>query len=393
MAIQLLPELYEPILAHISNEDTQILCACSLVSTAFRHPAQKRLFSFLRVPTGTRSRSYAQVAGLFAEKPHMAGYVTNLRVILPSDKEVWRQEQPLAESIFRQLVNVRKASIRNYEDEVDNQGYELHAQVLSLLLRILESHGTLQHLTLWCLNLTKTLFRRILSAAPSLTFVEVATYLPESSRPAVPFRPNKPIIDLCISQSGSVYTQLCIDSELEPCIRQLRTLEHHGVDNQEDLSPCFLSAATLERLELKISSYSFEQRFVLPPSLPSLCELILSIDSCDPPPGIITVLSQNGVPSLTRLQLTFQDLAAVVPTDQVYSFTLPALQLLDEALDVHSRVRQAEWHIRLTYYDHRQCPEHDTAKHVACLEEKLQQHLPKAFAKGLIVASGEGEFY
>ncbi|KAF7311729.1 hypothetical protein MIND_00182900 [Mycena indigotica] len=396
MHVELPPELCESVVNHIPADDIATIRSCLLVSRAYCDASERRLFAHVRL--GEAARPYSRIAELFAARPHLAAYVTSMRLELPDDEDRWREEKPIAESVFRPLRNIAQLDIDGgMPVQPESPLVGLRIRALGWMLGVLEAHGTLQHIMLWHVSLTKSLFHRVISVVPSLN-LHGAGLIDEPEFEMFPGTPTpvpqKSIEHLENDSSIKLY-DLLLRPEYEQCVAGLRSWTHRRFIEPEELRPCFLSAATLEYLELRLASdwichIAMVHALRLPSSMPALVQLVLRINPCTPPPCVIELLSSNGAPALAVLLFRFTEPPLVDPEDARYSFDPETFAALDDAVVAHPSLRAVEWRLLFRRWDMKRVrPGPHLSPPVQFLINALHAYLPQACRKEIVRLSDD----
>nr|GAT45610.1 predicted protein [Mycena chlorophos] len=111
----------------IEGLDRPSLSACSLVSSRFRHPSQKRLHKNLSLTSQSsgedtpeeKSYTFAEALLHFQESPHLVAYVRHLWVVVAASDGPSTQQPGVVSAVFVQLTLVTTCCVRGNPGQWD----------------------------------------------------------------------------------------------------------------------------------------------------------------------------------------------------------------------------------------------------------------------------------
>ncbi|KAJ7054688.1 hypothetical protein C8F01DRAFT_1162580 [Mycena amicta] len=393
------PELIDLIIDKLIH--TKSLKACSLAATLFRKSCQKRLLHSLNLSARPvyRRHPYTEVAARFDESPYLAGYVTRIVVYLPANVAEWDDNRGVAESVFRRLNNIREATIQgNYSTDARNTG--LSAEMLDWTVQVLQTHGALQKLSLWSFEkLPLSVVERALAATPSICFSDVRV---DDSAPRPPAMANfgRPasLERLKIWHSPSI-NALLLRPECAQYTASLRALILCEEHNQREsmFALCFMTAQWLEHLELQFTSMlsgrlTRDANINLPAHLPRLRGLVVRFINSNlaakwfTPSFLIKLLSHHETPALHEVTLGVSVQLALGSDDGTYAMPSPeTFAELDQRVDEHPTITTVRWSLAFFPFGEKK------GIQIAAYSKALEDAMPKAFAKGLLVFETSGD--
>ncbi|KAF7314109.1 hypothetical protein HMN09_00570000 [Mycena chlorophos] len=169
MAASLPQELIDAILWHIVDAAT--LKSCSLTASPFLATSQRALLHYLRLDDANAER----VSALLNDSPHLAHYVTHLRLMLPQAHTTEADHRMLG-IVLARLANIRVV-VADGEPSWDTYRWaDIPALFLDALWSFLEQpNGSLEVLHLHNVqNIPEAPFRRLLFTVPALELYHVS---------------------------------------------------------------------------------------------------------------------------------------------------------------------------------------------------------------------------
>ncbi|KAJ7288953.1 hypothetical protein C8J57DRAFT_1281660 [Mycena rebaudengoi] len=367
-----MPEIPQELLDDIVCEldDLDSLKACSLAGSILRYPCQRVLLRSLTVMglqrTLSNPKGYAAAARLLRESPHIAGYVSRLKISLgrpPPDSDFNDLYAVLA-----RLRNVQRCSVRDSRTGGRWQKNFLPPELVSALVEFF-SRQPLLHLEFLRLEgLPPILF---LGVTPSLLFDDVSTPGQlEFSPPAHRCNLEQLVLTDIRTRSEHVYDLLALPQLRSWTAARLRRL---SIDPQFTLCPTLVSAAasTLEYICFECTEPYPAQLATIPlPPLPALRIVHFFFGSrINPISCLLDVISQyilapGATPALRDVVITYRILAWDPPVPEPNS-----LAALDAALATHPRAPPILWRFNFVYSG--------GARHCTAFKDVLKAGLPK----------------
>ncbi|KAK7044351.1 hypothetical protein R3P38DRAFT_3258502 [Favolaschia claudopus] len=328
------PELYGPIVDHI--DDVGCLKSCSLAASALRYPSQRLLFSCLSVD----NNSYVGHLKLLSDSPHIAGFVTFLRIYpLFHDYMGKLGMDPLLQ-ILNKLTNVRRCFVYGMWYLTSRSIFPERVQLPDFLINFL-NRRSLRELSLSGFNTTSAVVMRFATTIRKLHFTSSGIDDEFDCIEAVN-SVEKPVLeDLSLLNVGDIGRLLTQPQNL-PCLAALKNL---SIASDTDLECAReLIVATSRTLELIhfdcLNSYPS-----LPPKFPQLRKLRFTFDGQLVIPQVLEVCIAEAIivlstlagldtsPALREMNIQ-QRFASSGFFDPLPYETL--FQLLDEALAVYA---------------------------------------------------------
>ncbi|KAF8192692.1 hypothetical protein K438DRAFT_1829508 [Mycena galopus ATCC 62051] len=236
-------ELVNAIIAELEVGDLETLRAYSLVGPRFRVPSQQILLHSITLSGWLKDVSQPENYGaariLLEESPHVATYVTGLKLrlrtpLLDADSLQW---------VLQQLVNVRRCAVDGHRQLLY---WDRLPSSLAEALLDFTSRQKLHDLRVARLaGLPGEVFLR---AAPTLSFFRVLTLMGIPDPPTDIVSPT--VLDLVLhSGSGAIYTLLAYPS-FNPYISKLRRLSFKPINHHRSQPLVVPAADTLEHIHL-----------------------------------------------------------------------------------------------------------------------------------------------
>ncbi|KAJ7052267.1 hypothetical protein C8F01DRAFT_1261981 [Mycena amicta] len=408
------PELIDAIVDEIGS-DVTTLKSCSLATTVFREPCQKRLLWRLALTNHSynETRTYSEAAARFDVYPHLAGYVKVLELVHTS-----HVEDDFYQPLRSVLIKLTRVSILNIfsmhwpAHEWKDVPHQFAAPLLDFI-RAARARGTLQQLSLVGLSkVPRTAMHHILMACPAVSLHPFSVQL-EDDAPGL----DGDNVSTSIERLDTGLEDLNSPGKCSLLLQYTRRLRalllvvEAPVGSASTFVMPALCSATASTLECLSIDFSAQQAVyasnIAPPHLPYLRYLSISFDYQDcrtRPRGILyllpiflsNTLTQGAVPALTELVIR-PELSVFGGTrsgaDKL-TYTIPAaIQELDDLLADYLSRRSgpaARW---VPFF----CFEHDTGlsvaeakveyatKHFPAFSDALRSTLSKATAMGMQV--------
>ncbi|KAJ7435875.1 hypothetical protein FB451DRAFT_1417815 [Mycena latifolia] len=153
--------------------DTESLKACSLASPSLCSASQRILLRSLTLKGRFDPSNYVATSTLFVESPHIAQYITNLKIELPHSRTALAGAHSIPE-VLTKLSRVRQCTIEGLTREHCARWYELGEELTSALIDFL-GRQPLESLCMFCVQgIPLSGFLPILTCAPTLSFAFVS---------------------------------------------------------------------------------------------------------------------------------------------------------------------------------------------------------------------------
>ncbi|KAJ7052246.1 hypothetical protein C8F01DRAFT_625808 [Mycena amicta] len=409
------PELIDAIVDEISSNPT--LQSCSLVTTAFREPCQKRLLRKLKLTKHSHAaiRTYFEAEARFDAYPHLAGYVKVLELVVGVSGVEDDFYKPLR-SLLTKLTRVSILSIfseRWPAHEWKDVPHQFAAPLLDFI-RAARGRGTLRQLGLvGFTRVPRTAMHHILTACPAVSLHQFSVQADASGLEGDNVSPTKTSIER-LNVSLEDLDSPRKSSLLLQYTRRLRALFLLVIAPVGSASTfvmpalCSATASTLECISIDFSAQQavYANNIALP-HLPCLRYLSISFDYEDfrrQPDGILyllpiflsNTLTQGVVPALTELVLR-PELSVFGGTrsgaDKLTYIIPAAIQQLDDLLAEYLSRRSgpaARW-VPFMCFDYdiglsvAEAKAEYATKHFPTFLDALRSALSKATAMGMEV--------
>ncbi|KAJ7469248.1 hypothetical protein FB451DRAFT_1256193 [Mycena latifolia] len=360
-------ELLDAIVGDV--DDVTTLKSCSLVGTMLCKTSQCILLRSLTV-LSTGGKNYTKARGLLEDSPHIAGYITRLKIQIPRrDDDIESLQQ-----VLHKLVNVRRCILDGVLD--DFVWDDITPPFASSLLNFIERQP-LHELHLDGIEeLPMAVFLRLVAAAPILSFYFVSVKADED---LLPISPHPLAIEHLIlaTRSEDICTIFaCPDSRLDVMsLRRLSIMAHYTH------AEAFIRGASLTLQSLRLYCDVPGKPLALSlPSLPILHSLELVLDFADHAAPwfietLVRVLTPTTSPVLAEITVTF---SPILLGFGVRSYLLgPELMApLDNALAAHSASPRMHWRVRF--------PTAKGAHHFADFVRATERGMPKVHGVGCL---------
>ncbi|KAJ7478946.1 hypothetical protein FB451DRAFT_1556724 [Mycena latifolia] len=373
MSPSLPQELVEAVVAEL--DDVESLKACSLAGSQFRHGSQRILLRSLTVKTPLESvtPNYDAACTFLSEAPHVAGYITHLRIQLPVRVPTSADVEKLQQVLDR-LANVRYCIIVGTTRRL--RGSSLGA---------LSPAGTSAVLDFFSRQRLRGLYLRFISEIPMAAFWQLVTAAPMLSLCLVsiqdgkgnmpgPFSPAVPLDTLVLDNAAQNVCAQLVHPKFRSCIVSLRRLSIPiHCEYKEDIM--LAAANTLQHLHFCCKEYSTDFDVQLP-QLPKLHFIEFAGIYHSGVPQWINILSRflvsTSSPALGEITLTLFPIRSASPHAVVASLLSP----LDLAIMAHPGAPRIRWRMSFAAAVQAQFDEFVLA---------VQDGMPRAHAAGRLV--------
>ncbi|KAF7296819.1 hypothetical protein MIND_00912900 [Mycena indigotica] len=416
MASTLPPELVAHIARHSPPGETTALKTWALVGSAFRGPAQRRLWRALELtntvnPWRPSALSYTRAARHFAEYPHLPGYVAQLTLSIAPE---WDEDDPvedeeglaLLRGILARMQAVEEVEVCVMRNREALEWEELPGIFTECVMEYVHTRVGLRKMTVHGFTaVPAAVFGRFMSAAPTVSVYDLEVAGANGPlRSAGPTRLRTSIYDLAKPQ---------LAQSLRPYTRSLRALilttaNCHGRHELTIPDICAATSDTLEHLSLELfetNSYLIDTGDLRLPPLPRLRYLHICFEHEDyagrrprgnprPPdtalPAILAHALALGprvpLPALAQLDLQNQ-IVGFGLDDDGYTYPL-ALAPLDAVLARYLRARGNAAVVRHVI----QLTHVRKEGHFRMLADTVEAALPEACAAGMQIVDSRSEW-
>ncbi|KAJ7478924.1 hypothetical protein FB451DRAFT_1450572 [Mycena latifolia] len=331
-------ELVEAVVAEL--DDVESLKACSLAGSQFRHGSQRILLHSLTLKTPLESvtPNYDAACTFLSEAPHVAGYITLLRIQLPVRVPTSADVEKLQQVLDR-LANVRHCIIVGPSRRLRGSLGALSPAGTSVVFDFF-SRQRLRGLCLRFISEIPTAaFRQLVTAAPMLSLCLVS--IQDGNNIPGPFSPAVPLDTLVLDYAAQNVCAQLVHPEFRSCIVSLRRLSipiHY--EYREDIM--LAAANTLQYLHFccKVYTTKFD---VLLPQLPKVHSIEFAGVYHSGVPQWINILSRflvsTSSPALGEITLTLFPIRSASP----HAVDASLLSPLDLAIMAHPGAPRIRW--------------------------------------------------
>ncbi|KAJ7861611.1 hypothetical protein B0H13DRAFT_1900451 [Mycena leptocephala] len=386
-------ELIDAIVEQVDGKKS--LKACALAASSFRGASQRILLRSFTLkgsraygaPGSRNPANHSAVYALLTESPHIAPYISDLKIVFPSAPTPPEEVDSL-KRVLAKLTKVKRCIITGIYISKNHQGTGWGDLVKALSSPLLDfiSRQSLRELHIQCIILPLEVLLRLLMSAPtvSLYFAYLSKPSSRSKRSKKPAAignlPSAATLESLILAEDEGVSKVLAGSDFAAYTANLRRL---AVTMRTQSSAAMISTAAPTLEHLRIYCHDAEVGMQLPAilSLPQLrsLDVALHLEQRDAPWFISTIsdIFSAGSASLEEVIVTYFSGSFKMPDALDYPSVLRKLEKLLLSRSTPPRIR---WRVELS-----------SKEFFAQITSSMPQLMPKLHAAGKVVVEGYQE--
>ncbi|KAJ7831550.1 hypothetical protein B0H13DRAFT_1915400 [Mycena leptocephala] len=359
------------------------LKACALAASSFRGASQRILLRFFTLkgsrahgaPGSRNPANHSAVYALLTESPHIAPYISDLKIVFPSAPTPPEEVDSL-KRVLAKLTKVKRCIITGIYISKNHQGTGWGDLVKALSSPLLDfiSRQSLRELHIQCIILPLEVLLRLLMSAPTVSLYFAYLSKPssrskKSKKPAaISNLPSAATLESLILAEDEGVSKVLAGSDFAAYTANLRRL---AVTMRTQSSAAMISAAapTLEHLRIYCHDAEVGMQLSAILSLPQLRSLDVALH--------LEQRDASWLPFLEEVIVTYFSGSFKTPDALDYPSVLRKLEKLLLSRSTPPRIR---WRVELS-----------SKEFFAQITNSMPQLMPKLHAAGKVVVEGYQE--